>query len=251
MQKKRIMRRFSISEISGVDRPAQAHARVAIMKRADDDEVSKVERPMSDEELAAFDAHGEGPVHEKLRSKYDNQLRSFSHLSPEEAFAAAFRSLSFKDRNELRAEESGEAQARAAEDAARREAGLQGIDVGKVDLAALADFALRTNAETLRKEHPALSREKAFAATCDAKAWLFKAQRDARRRQLIGGHGEEVRAEALTKRDQAFDALQKHAEELRKSDPKLSPERARVEARQRWPELAGRERAAAMEARSA
>lgn len=36
--RKNIMREFTISELSAVDRPAQAHARVALMKRADDDE---------------------------------------------------------------------------------------------------------------------------------------------------------------------------------------------------------------------
>jgi hypothetical protein len=138
---KRIMRRFVIKEISGCDRPAQAHARAVIMKRADD-EVSKSERPMSDEEIEAFDAHGSGPVHEKLRARYDDRLRSNTHLSPEEAFASAFRSLSFKDRDELRAEKSGEAQAREAENAARLRASLRGIDVGKVDIGALARIAL-------------------------------------------------------------------------------------------------------------
>ena len=36
--RKRIMRKFTISELSAVDRPAQVHARSVLMKRADDDE---------------------------------------------------------------------------------------------------------------------------------------------------------------------------------------------------------------------
>ena len=36
-----IMRRFSISEISAVDRPAQAHAKVVLMKRASDQEFNE------------------------------------------------------------------------------------------------------------------------------------------------------------------------------------------------------------------
>jgi hypothetical protein len=104
MRKKRIMRSFRLTEISGVDSPAQVHAKVAIMKRAADD-VSKAIRPMSDEEEAAFDAHGSGPMHDELRARYDNQLRGRPHLSPEQAFAAAFSSLSFGARDELRAEE--------------------------------------------------------------------------------------------------------------------------------------------------
>ena len=119
-----------------------------------------------------------------------------------------------------------------------------------VDIGGLALFALQSQAEMLRKADPTLTREKAYAAACDAKPWLLKVQRDARRRQLVLGAGEATRNAAIAKRNEAFATLQKHAEELRKSNPRLSPERARVEARQRWPEIASRERAAAMEARS-
>jgi hypothetical protein len=243
MARRRIMRAFKISEISGCDQPAQVHARVAIIKRdASGDEVGKAERPMSDDELAAFDAHGEGPVHDKLRANYDNQLRSFPNLSPERAFGNAFRSLSFKERDELRAEESGEAQARAAEDAARLRAVLQGVDVGKVDIGALVDIVLHGTTEELRKADPTLTRERAYVAARAAKPWLLKIQHDARRRQLAASTGDEVRTAALTKRDAAFGALQAHAEELRKSNPELTIEMARVEARRIDPALARVER---------
>jgi hypothetical protein len=84
--------------------------------------------------------------------------------------------------------------------------------------------------------------------------WLFKVEREANRARLIGANvdrRETTLNVAIAKRDAAFGALQRHAEELRKNNPKLTIEMARVEARQRWPELAGRERAAAMEARYA
>jgi hypothetical protein len=151
MGKRRIMRSFRLMEISGVDSPAQIHARAAIIKRHDPG-VDKAKRPMSAEEEDAFDAHGAGPVHEILRAKYDGQLRSYTHQSPEQAFAAAFRSLPSRARDELRAEESGEAQAREAEDAARLQAARAG---------ALDKRAARTRQSKLHVPHRERDRQAA------------------------------------------------------------------------------------------
>lgn len=52
MAKRRIMKEFSITEISGVDRPAQAHARTVIMKRDD----KAQENEMTPEEKAKMEA---------------------------------------------------------------------------------------------------------------------------------------------------------------------------------------------------
>jgi hypothetical protein len=104
--KKRILRRFSIREISGVDSPAQIHARVAIIKRADD-ELGKAERPMTAEEEAAFDAHGSGPAHDGLLAAYQDRLRGHPHLSPEQVFAETWRRLPYGQSAAIRGEESG------------------------------------------------------------------------------------------------------------------------------------------------
>jgi hypothetical protein len=138
-KRRRIMRRFVINEVSGVDRPAQHHARAVIMKRHDDTEVE-----------AAFNATGEGPAHDKLRARYDNENRGHPFRSAEENFANAWRSLRPVERDEIRAEESGEAQRREAEEAARVRASVD--DLGKsVDISALADFALPCRADAIRK----------------------------------------------------------------------------------------------------
>jgi hypothetical protein len=66
-------------------------------------------------------AVGEGPIHERLRDLYDTNLRARPDWSPAENFASAWVQLG-SDQDEIRAEESGEAAARVAEDAARRRA---------------------------------------------------------------------------------------------------------------------------------
>jgi hypothetical protein len=71
------------------------------------------------EEHEASAAVGEGPVHEKLRDRYDSELRSHPSRSPAGNFSSAWIGLGRADQDEIRAEESGEAAARVAEDAAR------------------------------------------------------------------------------------------------------------------------------------
>ena len=47
---KRIMRAFKLNEVSAVDRPAQAHAKMVLMKRADDSDDEYWKRDFSDKE---------------------------------------------------------------------------------------------------------------------------------------------------------------------------------------------------------
>jgi hypothetical protein len=54
-----------------------------------------------------------------LRDRYDSQLRSYPERSPADNFSSAWIGLGWADQDEIRAEESGEAAARVAEDAAR------------------------------------------------------------------------------------------------------------------------------------
>jgi hypothetical protein len=79
-------------------------------------------REWTPDEHEAFVAVGEGPVHEKLRDRYDSQLRSHPERSPADNFSSAWIGLGWAAQDEVRAEESGEAAARVAEDAARRRA---------------------------------------------------------------------------------------------------------------------------------
>jgi hypothetical protein len=175
---RRIMRSFLLKEISGVHKPAQAHARVAIMKR-----------DFTPEESAAFNATGAGPTHDRLRRLYDNNLRARPNMLPEDAFAAAWRLLSPSDRNEIRAEESGEAQARATEEARlRASAKTKGLDMTKIDIGALTLFALECAAEVLRKRDPSLTQEQAFARAYSdpANREIAKMERAASAERLAG-----------------------------------------------------------------
>jgi hypothetical protein len=163
--RRRVMRAFRISEISGVDHPAQAHARAVIMKRHDDAEVE-----------AAFNASGEGPVHDRLWRLYDNENRGHPFRSADENFANAWRSLRPVERDEIRGEESGEAQRREAEEAARVQASVD--DLGKsVDISALADFALRCRADAIRKTHPRMTKERAFLEAVEQHPEIFRAMK--------------------------------------------------------------------------
>ncbi len=58
-RKRRIMREFTITELSAVDKPAQAHARVAIMKRADPEENDDMRFEKIIERPRAFDSFEE------------------------------------------------------------------------------------------------------------------------------------------------------------------------------------------------
>jgi hypothetical protein len=212
-KKRRIMRDFSITEISGVDRPAQAHARAVIMKRDEPDVEGK----------AGFEIDN-GGARARLRLLIENQRRGRPGLSEAEAIAAGWRSLSYKDRNALLAEDDD------GQDLA--------FDHEKVDVAKLADFLLEVRAELISKAQPLLSREKAYEKAVEQHPDVFRVSREAKRAALAMGD-----TEVLGTRNRAFNELHKRATELRLADPTLTIERARTEARARWPELARLERA--------
>jgi hypothetical protein len=182
MGTRRIMRALKILEVSGCDRPANPACRAVIMKRADDD-VSKAVRPLSDEEEAAFDAHGSGPAHDGLRARFDDQLRGRPHLTPEASFAAAWQSQRPVQRAAIRDEESGAFAARQAEEAALRRTALagrldkRGAAILKGDIAFSTIQAL---AELRREADPRLTIEKARAEVRVTHPELARRERKAR-----------------------------------------------------------------------
>jgi hypothetical protein len=162
------------------------HAKVAIIKRDDVDEVGKAVRPMSGEEEAAFDAHGSGPMDDELRARYDDQLRGRPHLTPEQAFAEAFRSLKPGARRAIRDEESGAYAARQAEEEALRQAALSGkLDKHATRTAAIAkaNYAFHTVnaiAKQLREEVPRMTVEQARVQARSLNPELARKEREAR-----------------------------------------------------------------------
>ena len=87
---------------------------VVIMKRRD-----------AETEPDAFNAQGDGPMHEKLRAAYDSFLRGHPNLDPEQCFALAWNGLSLSDQDQLRSEETGEYQERLAEEARLRKSSMR------------------------------------------------------------------------------------------------------------------------------
>jgi hypothetical protein len=78
------MREFVINEISGVDVPAQAHARVALMKRADREERQMQLREVDGEQIAEFDSFDEAVAHlEKIVGRGTAAMSEAARRYPE------------------------------------------------------------------------------------------------------------------------------------------------------------------------
>jgi len=128
------------------------NARALIMKQYEDPLEPfkpRKRRDLSPEEAAAFVAFGDGPTHEKLRDAFDRELRGNPERSPEQNFAWAWRLLSPGEQDEIRAEENGEAQARVAQDAARRRATKGTSTMGKDHVSGLLDAVASVYADEL------------------------------------------------------------------------------------------------------
>jgi hypothetical protein len=279
---KRIMRRFVMSEVSAVDKPAQTGAKAVILKR--DGGADNMEQ------LPA--------LIESVRSIYED-----GELTPGERSAMLRETFSqyrdFTGRDGL-----------ADIAATRGETEDEEPEMGKVDIGALALLGLEGAATALRKSAPSLTREQAFSRACDEHPEILKIEREASRRRIAGvgiartepeilqtlsdedikrliarerarfpfldgeqllavvENSAEMRAHRaafraalqagnrasttlpspqaveVSKRDNALDALQAKAAELRKSDPSLTPEKAFAKAYRLHPDLAARERGA-------
>jgi hypothetical protein len=154
-----------------------------IMKRVEPDDFSKIVRPMSQEEIDAFDAHGSGPMHDELSARFDDQLRGRPHLSPEQAFAEAWQSLRPAARSAIRDEESGAYAERQAEEAALRGAAQSGrLDkhAAAILKGEIAISTIQALAELRRKADPKLTIEKARAEVRVIHRELARREREAR-----------------------------------------------------------------------
>jgi hypothetical protein len=195
-------------------------AKVAILKRDD----------VEAEGEAGFDGDkaGTGDIRAKLRLAYEDQRRSYPNLSDETHLGLAWRSLSESERDAILAEDVG------GEDPA--------FPHEKVDIGKLADFLLEVRAELIGKAQPRLTREQTMAAAIDERPDLFKLSRESLRTRPTAGNTGPTEA-AVAARHFALQLLTAKAKEIRKAEPKLTIEAARVEARRRFPDIAARERA--------
>jgi hypothetical protein len=146
MGKRRIMRALKILEVSGVDRPAQQHARAATMKRDEPDVEGK----------AGFGGDDIEGIRARLRLAYEDHRRSCPNLGDAHNLGAAWRSLSRNDRSILLESDDG------GEDPTFPHENLENVDKRDARTAAIAarHFAtqlLTKHADEIRKAQLALS----------------------------------------------------------------------------------------------
>jgi hypothetical protein len=233
---RRVIRKLKIIEVSGVDRPANAHARAAIIKRHDGAHIGDSKLDYSKVDFGALaDIVLEGAA-TALRKREP-------HLSPEQAYAKVYTSPDYR----LVAESEREASAKrllagvpvartaahvlnSLDDDAINEltiqikqahpflddAGIVRLLIQRVEAGgvgkALSDDDLQAMVEYERKINPTLSDQTVYRRVAASRAVRVD------RREF---HGEMEAA-----RDDAMSALDAKADELRAANPELTKERA-------------------------
>ena len=196
---KRILRRLLVKEISAVDRPAQVHAKVLIMKRDGGADMESLQALL--ESVASIFGDDELSVDEReamLRQTFE-QYNDFTGRDGLADIAAA-------GGGDFTKTEKGTKQ-------------MQNIDRG-----ALAMLALEGAAEALRKANPELTKEQAFAKayTDPANREAMKAEREASRARLSGFNIARTEPEIVDPDDDA--EIKRLVDEERRSNPYLTNE---------------------------
>jgi hypothetical protein len=220
----------AINEISAVDRPAQAHARMTIMKRAEE----------------AIDMSNVN-VGKLALTVLNGLATALQNERPELSFEAAFAKI-YSDPANAEIAKIERSANRPGYPAMARTAPkiLEGDGLDFDDVKALVDEE--------RRKHPFLTGEQAYARLYDSPPEHMnrEAFRAAMRRAAAAGSEvlgpADVSTVALAKRDVATDELWLKADELRKVQPTLTREAAFAKAFKLNPALAARERSASREA---
>ena len=191
--------------------------------------------------LKRFNAHGRGPVHDRLRVLYDDFKRGNPHLTSEANFAAAWNSLSDAERDTVRAEEEMAAREKAREEAAqrRKEANMTRADE-IADMGTHGAFAV--SKAMVDNGAPGLSEHEHYRVMQQDFQKNRRADETAEQcftRQYTAPteEGRIIReAHQMTKRmtapvgGGAYGQLVARGEELRKANPKLTKEQAFTQA---------------------
>jgi len=217
LEKRRVMRRFVLKEVSAVDSPAQEHARAVIMKRFDDT-------------AKRFDASGKGEMHNRLAVLYDTEMRGHPELTSEANFAAAWRKLTAAEQDRIRAEEAAAADEQEREEAVRRRE-TQKMDTPAAILAdypapAVAAYIVDAGRTSVFSEHDLTKSINDFAAQ-DRRPGESAAQSFTRIYCADDDNGRLFRqamkiVQGSPPKHAAYDLLMTKARELRKSEPKLT-----------------------------
>jgi hypothetical protein len=169
--KRRIMRNFVIKEISGVDSPAQVHARAAIMKR---------EEPVADDVKARSDPGGDNrdtsEIRTKLRLGFENNRRAYPNVGDARNLGQAWLRLSRAERDAILAEED------TGEDPVFDHAELEKLDKREASIlkGSIAISTIQALAELRCKADPRLTIEKARAEVRVIHRELARREREAR-----------------------------------------------------------------------
>jgi hypothetical protein len=237
--KKRIMRTFKLNEISAVDRPAQAGAKMVMMKRADADAVEK-----------HFASHirGEGPAHGLLYERYVDAKRSNPGVTSAVHFSIAWSGLSSEEKARVRREEKQEVAARLAVSSSRIDVAPHSTNKNRSDPMTIVseylnDILQKYGVTPLCKyiidEGPRSITEQQLVdavgaymkvATCESKASAFSRLYEARNEDgallrkavQVLRHLDMHGATASKASSGALDELNAKAAELRKAEPHLS-----------------------------
>jgi hypothetical protein len=210
---RRILRKFVLNYIAGVDRPAQEPARAVIMKRAPDGaHIGDTKLDYSKIDLGALaDVVLEGATTALLKAE--------PALSREQAFAKVYSDPKYR----LAAEAEREASAKRL---------LAGVPVARLEpviLNDLSDSEIEAIIEEIRAAHPFLDNAAMYRAVANSvevrrEQAAYRSTVSAARRegQRVPQPGDTLTA----KRDSALDALTAKADELRKADDSLSEAQA-------------------------
>jgi hypothetical protein len=227
---KRIMRRFRIFEISGVDSPAQKHADVRIFKRFEGPkEMTTMDYAKAIEQTGAL-------AEEVLETKTQELLKRQPELSHAQAYSRIYTARENLDL--AKAERRAGRQRIAGQPVARTE---------PIELNTMSDDEIRQSIRAIRGRNPYATDEEVIAGIENSSE--ERASRAAIRRNIaaINRRAENIRTPAevaVEKRDNAMAALSSKAEEIRKVMPHLSHEQSFARAYKMNPELAKAERSA-------
>jgi hypothetical protein len=208
---RRVIRKLKILEVSGVDRPANAHARAAIIKRHDGAHIGDSKLDYSKIDLGALaDVVLEGATTALLRAE--------PTLSREQAYAKIYTSPDYRPA----------AEAERAASAKRLLAGVPVARTAATILNDLSDESIIALVQEIRDENPFVSDAefvRMIASSAEERAGRAAVQENVRHATREGARVPQPSDTLSAKRD-AYGALTQKADELRKANPSMTKEAA-------------------------
>ena len=207
--------------------------KVVIMERSDQAGAFQKVMRTAETESDSFGASGSGPMHEKLRAAFDDALRSYPNLSPEDCFGIAWRGLKLSERSQIYAEETGEWQAQQAQDARLRATSIRAAGGGEGTRAMKQNEQVGILLKALHGVYADEDLTKSERGEVVAEVLSDYAERTGGRDGLADisslrtmPTSEPIVMKAQTRQDLAIELLKIKAAELRKAKPELTESQA-------------------------